>query len=117
MDVEKTDGSSGSYSISGIRKLEFTGISTDIQIPPQIGESEEGTKLYPNPVIDQLYIKNTSVEECEVLVEILDLQGKILLKETISSMNGINVSELRKGMYICRVYSYDKTKNIKFLKQ
>lgn len=116
MNVEKADGTSSSYSISGIRKLDFAGISTDIQISQQIGKSEEGTKLYPNPVIDQLYIKKTLVEECEVLVEILDLQGKILLKETISAMNGINVSGLQKGMYICRLYTCEKVENIKFLK-
>lgn len=117
MDVQKTDGSSDSYSISGIGKLEFAGISTDIQILQQIGQSEERTKLYPNPVIDLLYIKSISSEECDVILEVLDMQGKVLLKETTSSMNGINVSDLQRGIYICRVYTCDKIESIKFLKQ
>jgi hypothetical protein len=116
MVIEKTDGSSSSYSISSIRKLDFSGASTDILIPQQRLQNEEATKIYPNPVIDLLYIKSSLAEECEVIVEVLDLQGKVLLIEKISDMNGINVSDLQKGIYICRVHICDKIENIKFLK-
>ena len=117
LDVGKIDGSSSLYAISGIRKLEFTGISTDIQIPQKRKQTSEAIKLYPNPVNDFLYIKDNPDEECQFIIEILDLQGKVLQKETISRMNGINVSDLPKGMYICRVYIRDEIENIKFLKK
>lgn len=117
MDVAKLDGSSSSYAISGIRKLDFTGISTDIQISQQIEKTREATKLYPNPVKNILYIESNFDEECELSMEVLNLQGNVLLKETIVSTNNINVSDLQKGMYICRIHTCDKIENIKFLKQ
>nr|WP_321453192.1 T9SS type A sorting domain-containing protein [uncultured Carboxylicivirga sp.] len=116
LNVNEMDGTLNSFDISSIRKLDFNGITTEIEIPLQNKASKESLQLYPNPVNEIFYIKRESALDCEWNVEILDLQGKILKKEILTSLKGINVSDLKKGMYLCRIYTCDKIENIKFLK-
>jgi len=56
--------------------------------------------IYPNPVNDELRIKN---EECRInSVKITDLAGKIILN-TDYSLNTINVSSLLQGVYLVKI--------------
>ncbi|WP_430814045.1 T9SS type A sorting domain-containing protein [Carboxylicivirga sp. RSCT41] len=116
LHVNEMDGSSNSYDISGLKRLDFNGISTKIEIPLERKQPEEKLQLYPNPVNDVFYIKSEIALECVLKVEIFDLQGRVLKKEILTSFKSINVSDLRNGMYLCRIYTYDKIENIKFLK-
>ncbi len=116
VNVIEFSGSSSSYTISGIKRLDFNGLSTDVQFPKQNKQSKNGFELYPNPVNDILNIKGEIVLDHELKIEILDMQGKVHKKEVLTSLNGINVSNLKTGMYICRIYNSDKIENIKFLK-
>jgi len=116
LHVNEMDGSSNSYDISGLKRLDFNGISTKIEIPLQSKQPEEKLQLYPNPVNDVLYVKSEIALDCDWKVEILDLQGRVLKKEILTSLKSINVSDLKKGMYLCRIYTCDKIENIKFLK-
>ncbi|MCG8582092.1 MAG: T9SS type A sorting domain-containing protein, partial [Bacteroidales bacterium] len=116
LNVNEMDGNSSSYDINGIRKLDFNGISTEVEIASQEQLSKESIQLYPNPVNDFLYVKSNLAQDCDGKLEILDLHGKVLKKESFASLKSINVSDLRKGIYLCRIYTCNKIENIKFLK-
>ena len=116
LNVNEMDGTSNLFDISSIRKLDFNGITTEVEIPSQDQLSKTSLQLYPNPVKDVLYVKSDLALDCNWKVEILDLQGKILKKESLTSLKSINVSDLKKGMYLCRIYTCNKIENIKFLK-
>ncbi len=117
INIELTSGTSSSFSISDIQKLVFDTTSTETLVSLEKEQNEDAIKLYPNPVKDLLSISNNSTNECETYIEILNLQGKILLQKTTSSINGINVSNLQTGIYICRVYLCNTIEYIKFVKQ
>jgi len=116
LNVNEIDGASSSYDISSIKRLDFNGITTEVLYPSQEQQSDNGLRLYPNPVNDVLYIKSKITVDCDWKLEILDLQGKVLKKEILTSLKSINVSDLKKGIYLCRFYTCDKIENIKFLK-
>ena len=116
LNVNEMEGGSTSFDISSIRKLDFNGITTEVKIPLVSNQPDERLQLYPNPVNDMLYVKSELVLDCDWKVEILDLQGKVLKKEILNSLKSINVSDLKKGLYLCRIYTCDKIENIKFLK-
>ncbi|MFT3751715.1 MAG: T9SS type A sorting domain-containing protein [Paludibacter sp.] len=65
-------------------------------------------KLFPNPVKDQLY-----AEECVSRLEILNLQGVLLLS---SVGNTITMAGLPQGMYMVRVSKNGNTYTSKVLK-
>jgi hypothetical protein len=117
LNVVELDGASSAYAISNVRKFDFSGISTQIQIPQEPQQSGDDIQLYPNPVNDVLYVKNNSIEKYNLKFEIFDIQGKLLKVVEQQSINSINVSDLRKGMYICRVHTCKKIEIIKFLKK
>jgi len=62
-------------------------------------------QIYPNPVIDRVYIKGIEASE-SVRVEIIDLQG-ILVFETSEIapflQQGIQISHLKSGLYIIQI--------------
>ncbi len=115
-NVNEIDGNSNSYELSSIRRLDFNGITTEVLNPSQEQQSEVRLQLYPNPVNEILYVKGKSAMDCEWKVEIIDLQGKVLKNEILNSLHSINVSDLNKGMFLCRIYTCDKIEIIKFLK-
>ncbi|MHA7842493.1 MAG: T9SS type A sorting domain-containing protein [Winogradskyella sp.] len=69
-------------------------------------------KLYPNPVSDRLFIKST--EQIEG-ISIYNINGQ-LIKQTIETTNGIDVSVLPSGLYMIEIKTNNNTINQKFLK-
>lgn len=71
-------------------------------------------RLYPNPVISELYLESdlNSYEE----IQVLDLNGKIMLQYKNHSGKNIDISHLNPGMYMLRVQSGKKPQYIKFIK-
>ncbi len=119
--------------IVGAYKLELTvtdnkgatGKDTvNVTVAEAIIPSQNSVTLYPNPVIDitTLDIKNTNANGT-VLIQVTDLQGKIVYKKQLSAGNyatkeKINMSTFSKGVYLVTVYftSQDK-QTIKAMKQ
>jgi len=53
-------------------------------------------KLYPNPAKDKLYLKSN---EQNLKVQILDISGRIVLSNTITGSDPIDISSLKNGIY------------------
>jgi hypothetical protein len=112
--VNKKDGNSNSYARIDLRQLNFVGIPNAIE---NAEETENKIVLFPNPVNNELKISLQNTENTEI--EIIDLQGRILQKQIFNIANtelNINVSQLTKGLYFCKINNGKTTKTIKFLK-
>lgn len=78
------------------------------------GIFSEKIKVYPNPVKDFLYIKNSPVNS-RVSVEIYNILGRKMLSESFTSTSfsteqRIDLNDLQKGIYLIRVF--DEQMNI-----
>lgn len=66
-------------------------------------------RIYPNPVYDQLNIHLTEVGGEKLLIEILDLQGKIVLEKSIKTLDSgdqtitLGLHSLKTGVYLLRL--------------
>ena len=70
-------------------------------------------KIYPNPVLDHLYINDTSPVMGRI--EIFDIHGQLI--QAISSPNNhIDVSHLAHGMYILQVRNGNQLRTARFIK-
>jgi hypothetical protein len=85
---------------------------------PFVATIPEGRKsnLYPNPVVDQVFIDflMTSTETAEI--GIYDLTGRLVKKENVETDTGVNsysydISFLNSGLYMISISS-QKTKRI-----
>ncbi len=64
--------------------------------------------IYPNPVSDQLNIELSEINN-NGIVKVLDQNGQIVLQKNITTQYGaLNISNLKSGLYIIRVYSGKK---------
>ncbi len=72
--------------------------------------------IYPNPAVDAIRIKILD-KEFEGTIEILDLEGKVVLKQAINQESLISVKALEKGMYIYSIRSHSEVYNGKFVKK
>jgi uncharacterized protein (TIGR02145 family) len=70
--------------------------------------------LYPNPANEKLYLKNSNYTNATILI--FDLQGKQVLIKKIDS-ESIDISKLRKGIYIAKVVFPEKIMIAKFIKE
>jgi Secretion system C-terminal sorting domain len=77
-----------------------------------------GLSAFPNPVINELTLTCPSSIKGNLQIVLIDLQGKVVLSKICSATNQlkINVSNLSKGLYFCRVINGSTMETIKFLK-
>ncbi len=67
--------------------------------------------IYPNPVLDEIFVKNLSEVN---QVKVIDITGKTVKNvNDFNQSNSINVSALNKGVYFL---IFDNKKQVKFLK-
>ena len=117
MTVNKKDGSTSAYALTNIRYLNF-GNSTAIV---EIVSEKSNMLLFPNPVLDQLRIRYESVTTEKLKLQIMNVQGKVILQQTLNPQNGTNyieipVEKLQDGLYLCRMQSGNKFDASKFIK-
>lgn len=118
--VNKKDGSINTYAIMNLRYLNFGTDGTSII--SQLGVEENfSVLLYPNPTSDQLHVQYVSAMFEKVQLQITDMQGRIILQQSLDSQLGINcttipVQQLKNGLYICQLHFGNKLETCKFLK-
>ncbi|MBK8807032.1 MAG: T9SS type A sorting domain-containing protein [Bacteroidales bacterium] len=79
------------------------------------GNSQNEFKIFPNPSFDKLFIEaqNISIGSS---YEILDLTGKLMVKDAFKVVNEIDIAELTKGVYLLKIEAKNAT-SIKFTKE
>ncbi len=99
-----------------IDNLSVQGPVTDVEkgISPSF-------KVYPVPVKKDLIVELLNPDRISISIQISDLQGRIVLDETLTGINGdlresIDVRFLKDGMYILKATSDDKIYTKRFLK-
>ncbi|MCL2435332.1 MAG: T9SS type A sorting domain-containing protein, partial [Lentimicrobiaceae bacterium] len=98
--------------ILGGRNSNGNFLLTRLNIPPAVSVKEQDNSfatqvIFPNPATDQLYFKKESK------FEIMDIQGRILLKSE-KFVQSVNVSHLRAGVYFIK---FDDKQVRKFVKE
>lgn len=80
-----------------------------------IKESEISVNVFPNPVNDLLIVQLNGLNTSEIFVELLDLNGRLISKQTIhqgSTMGYIDVSTVYAGKYLLKLNNQYFTKTI-----
>lgn len=118
MAVIKTDGTTSTYAFSTIRSLTFSDLINNVS--PIVKKERSNLTLYPNPVIDQLQMSYDALQEGSVQAEIIDFQGRIIHRQTISCQVGTNqatipVAQLQKGLYLFRLQNRKDVETVKFI--
>lgn len=121
MIVNKENGNTTAYALAGLLYLNF-GNGIYAGIPPIGVERNSAITLYPNPVNDQLHIQYESVTPEDIQLKITDIQGRLVLQQSISIHSGTNeisipVEQLPQGLYLCGLRNGNKLETNKFLKQ
>jgi len=78
-----------------------------------------GLSVYPNPAVDELTLTCQSAIMGNMQVDIIDMQGRIVLSKSFGTANQfkINLSYLSKGLYLCRLIQGSTIETSKFLKK
>lgn len=117
VDVKVTDDESASMTRSFAFRVGERAVVNSINTQ----DVKSQISIYPNPVIDNLYVNVGVGTQENVLVEIATLYGQKIATETFTpSVNAsyrINVSDLSAGVYILKVQTADKQSAIKFIKK
>jgi hypothetical protein len=120
---EKSDYSTGVYAMSGIKYLSFSDFTTGI-VGQQKQESITNFITYPNPVNDLLIIDlsgsdDNSSSSSSSSISILSFEGKMMYEQKNNCLGivKLNLSQLPKGIYLCRYRNATKIKTEKIIKQ
>ena len=118
MTVIPRTGNPSDFAIPEIHNLDFTNTTS---IRETKNARNNGLKLYPNPVQDLLQIEYESGKGENVLVQILDVQGKVLFQNKLPNQPGINIIDIhvetfRKGLYLCRIKLGTRLETSRFIK-
>ena len=118
LTITQTNGTATPIGLAEIQNLSFTGFTA-----VKIIATNQSSKivLFPNPVLDELHLNFVSNNNEAMRLEIFDIQGKMLYQKLINSQNGTNdvkldVSQLHKGLYLCRLRGSGKFETTRFIK-
>jgi len=67
--------------------------------------------LYPNPAQNRVYVQSKN----EVNVSIYDVSGRLVASKKSVTSNGIDVSNLSKGIYLIQITSEEKTTSVRLV--
>lgn len=82
-----------------------------------IVKEKNSVSVYPNPANDKLYIHVFSANEAEkIAYTIIDLFGRIVLENSITPSEYIDISTISDGVYFIRTVNGEQTATIKFIK-
>ncbi len=78
--------------------------------------------VYPNPVGEVLHLRYTATGTLDVVIQVLDMNGKVLQGTHIPARNvtgetQLSVSTLPKGIYLCRIIDGNRLFSATFIKQ
>ena len=74
----------------------------------------EGVKIFPNPTDGLINISMAQATGMPVIVEISNLEGKIILKRTFKNELRLDLNSKPKGIYVIRLISANETLTRKF---
>jgi hypothetical protein len=84
--------------------------------------STDKFSIYPNPVLDKLFINCDKNSFKAIQIEIINFQGLVLQNQRIHIVNAqdiksIDVSSLKNGFYLCRIKVGESIELFKFVKR
>ncbi len=112
------------YSVSGSSAAGcINSMSVNVVVNSCVGIDEvtgqsAGIRVYPNPTNSLLNLDFTSFNNEEVLVEISNTIGQVILSEKVSSQHtSFNIQNLDSGLYIIKTTANGKATAIRFIKE
>ena len=77
--------------------------------------------MYPNPVLDRLYIGNSGDNTIEIDIELIDSRGARLFRYIdvlldVGGIHSVDMSSFAPGVYYIRLMYGEETKTMKILK-
>ena len=116
MQVNQINSITTNYTLSELRYINFTDLTTGTETAETISEN---LFLYPNPVVTSLNIRLPQTT-CEYFtIEIYSLEGKKLHSQKLSQFSGVyslNVDFLNRGVYIFNFQTNNQVITTKFIK-
>ena len=97
----------------------FTFVTSDNYTASETLDSEPSVNVYPNPANDYLNISYKKAFGDNLKIEILNSAGQLIKQESISHTENLrlNIRDLKKGMYILRICTPEKSVVSKFVKK
>jgi len=125
---DKTDTTRGGYDywlVALVDKAGTTAVTSVLQnnTATEIINKNNHLIAYPNPAKNSVTVNFITQKNSQYILEIADLNGKILLRKKVNAIQGINrttldVSRFAKGVYWINIISSNAEKSIcKFEKQ
>jgi hypothetical protein len=87
-------------------QIDFDGASETFKVlSVRLSNLEDQVSIYPNPAQDEVEFRITNPSDESTEITITNLNGEVVLTETVKSSVRLNVSELRTGLYFLRATS------------
>lgn len=100
LDITNSEGSVATFYDNVLRQEAFL---------------RQNVKIYPNPVVNDLFIESNQTNIQELLIN--DLSGRIVLKQDGLENNQLDVSKLRQRIYILKIKTSNGHINKKIVKK
>ena len=78
---------------------------------------QKNLRVYPNPVQEDLYVDLSDAMEASFTFEIINLSGQVLMQGNLNKRDVINVSKLKSGVYIIKIFLEEGLYIEKFIRE
>lgn len=114
--VTKKDGNTITYVLTDLKYINFSSGNTSVPSVSEMNGLE--LRLYPNPVVNELYINLMDLKINSADVTVLNASGAVLFQQQMANPTILNfdATALPAGIYFCTVKANGKTLVGKFIK-
>ncbi len=107
------------YSSQTFTQQDYTNEELNVVVYEK-DDKDVAFKVSPNPFIDEINLFFENTNNSEVNIEIIDTNGKVAIRKSISNLNSdmvkINSGNLQSGLYYCRIIANGRTSTKKLIK-
>ncbi len=121
MAINKKDGSIVSVPTINVSYLNFSYVTAVKDVFGNNNSDLEKMMLSPNPVKNHFQIRYESQNSENTVIEIINMQGKVVLQQSFNILTGINYIDIpfesyQNGIYFCRLLNENQPQVAKFIK-
>ena len=108
----------GIYTFQSAVDKDLKGTIRVTEAKSSLSQTKDGFKIYPNPVKDRIFFKNPEASN-GVEITFYDVLGKLVKRNSIDSntlQSGIDVSRLKRGVYLVQIDNGERSFTQKLIK-
>jgi hypothetical protein len=91
-------------------------ISQALSVRDGLTKSDDALHVWPNPATDEVHVAMDRSRNERLSVEVIDVQGRIVLRASLNGERSLDIRTLPTGTYVVKAMTNERTMTARLIK-